>query len=149
MARSTAARRARPLARLDHMGLPVSDCRASRDWYVKNLGFEVEFENPDAGVIAIRDSAGFTIFLGEAARKLSGPRCSLVIQVADVDRKYRELARKGIRFINPPQDLFWGYGAELADPDGYQVNLWDKVSMRAANRRRQKASQPGSRADQV
>ena len=54
----------------------------------------------------------------------------MVIQVTDVDRKYRELVRKRVRFINAPQKLFWGYGAELADPDGYQINLWDKVSMK-------------------
>ncbi len=23
-----------------------------------------------------------------------------------------------------------GYGAELRDPDGYQINLWDEESMR-------------------
>jgi hypothetical protein len=29
-----------------------------------------------------------------------------------------------------PQKLFWGYGAELRDPDGYLVMVWDEVSMR-------------------
>jgi len=26
--------------------------------------------------------------------------------------------------------VFWGYGAELLDPDGYRIHLWDEVSMR-------------------
>jgi hypothetical protein len=43
------------------MGLPVSEPRASRDWYTSNFGFVVEFEAPD--VIAIRDDADFTFFL--------------------------------------------------------------------------------------
>jgi hypothetical protein len=25
---------------------------------------------------------------------------------------------------------FWGYGPELADPDGYVIRLWDEKSMR-------------------
>jgi hypothetical protein len=29
-----------------------------------------------------------------------------------------------------PQKLFWGYGAELTDPDGYLVRLWDEQSMK-------------------
>ena len=47
--------------KFDHMAMPVSDPKVSRDWYVKNFGFEVECEN--AGVIAIKDDADFTIFL--------------------------------------------------------------------------------------
>ena len=29
-----------------------------------------------------------------------------------------------------PQKNFWGYGPELADPDGYIVRLWDERTMR-------------------
>jgi catechol 2,3-dioxygenase-like lactoylglutathione lyase family enzyme len=39
------------MVKFDHMAMPVSNPKVSRDWYVKNFGFEVEFEN--AGVIAI------------------------------------------------------------------------------------------------
>jgi len=118
------------MLKFDHMALPVTNCRRSRDWYVKTLGFKVEFENPATKTIAILDQAGFTIFLNQTAAKISGAKCTLVIQVKDVDRKYRELKRKRVKFINAPQKLMWGYGAEMLDPDGYQINLWDKVTMR-------------------
>jgi hypothetical protein len=26
---------------------------------------------------------------------------------------------------------YWGYGAELIDPDGYLIRLWDERSMKA------------------
>ena len=26
--------------------------------------------------------------------------------------------------------VFWGYGAELHDPDGYRLMLWDQKSMK-------------------
>ena len=26
--------------------------------------------------------------------------------------------------------VFWGYGAELRDPDGYSLRLWDQKSMK-------------------
>ena len=42
---------------------------------------------------------------------------------------YRELAARGIGFTHVPQKLFWGYGAELLDPDGYRIRLWDETSM--------------------
>jgi uncharacterized glyoxalase superfamily protein PhnB len=52
------------------------------------------------------------------------------MQVKDVDEAYRALTESGAKFAHAPQKLFWGYGAELADPDGYVVRLWDEVSMR-------------------
>jgi len=110
------------------MAMPVSDPQRSRDWYVSNFGFVVEFENP--GVIAIKDDAEFTIFLYKPSGALAGAKCTLTLQVKDVAEKYRELVARGIRFDQPPGKYFWGYGAELSDPDGYPINIWDEVSMR-------------------
>jgi len=124
------------MTKFDHMALPVSNVTKSRDWYVKNLDFKVEFE--DSGITAIQDSAGFTIFLTKAAKSLAGEKVTLTIQVKSVDRKHKKLASMGIKFVNPPQTLFWGYGAELRDPDGYMINLWDQASMQKANRQKSK-----------
>ena len=126
------------MVKFDHMALPVSNVAKSRDWYVKNLDFKVEFEN--RGITAIQDSAGFTIFLVKTAKSLAGEKVTLTIQVKSVDRKHKKLAGMGVKFVNPPQNLFWGYGAELRDPDGYLINLWDKVSMQKANRQKSKPS---------
>jgi len=116
------------MVKFDHMAMPVSNPKVSRDWYVKNFGFEVEFEN--AGVIAIKDDADFTIFLYKPQGSLGGVKCTLTLQVDDVEAKHRELAANGVKFDKPPGKFFWGYGVELFDPDGYLLNLWDEVSMR-------------------
>jgi catechol 2,3-dioxygenase-like lactoylglutathione lyase family enzyme len=118
------------LVKFDHMTLPVSDCQASRDWYVKNLGFKVEFEIAAARTVAIQDDNGFTIFLQETKGSLAKEKCALTMQVKDVDEAHRALSEKGVKFVHAPQRLFWGYGAELTDPDGYLIRLWDEVSMR-------------------
>ncbi len=125
------------MVKFDHMALPVSNVRRSRDWYLKNLGFKIEFER--GGIVALQDSAGFTIFLMKAATSLAGSKITLTLQVKSVDRKYRELAAIGVKFVNPPQLLFWGYGAELLDPDGYMINLWDQVTMRRATHQKTKS----------
>ena len=41
---------------------------------------------------------------------------------------------KGVVFVSAPSKLFWGYGAELDDPDGYRLMLWEGVSMREKGR---------------
>jgi hypothetical protein len=32
-------------------------------------------------------------------------------------------------FTHGPTPVFWGYGAELSDPDGYPVRIWDEATM--------------------
>jgi uncharacterized glyoxalase superfamily protein PhnB len=118
------------MVKFDHMNLPVSDPYASRDWYVAHFGFTVEFEVAERRTVAIQDDAGFTIFLYPATKPLDGAKCSLTLQVENVDEVYTRLARRGVEFTNPPGKYFWGYGAELFDPDGYQLMLWDEVTMR-------------------
>jgi catechol 2,3-dioxygenase-like lactoylglutathione lyase family enzyme len=109
--------------------LPVRDWQKSRDWYKSRLGFEVEFEVPERKTAAMRDAADLTMFLyeGEVA---ACPGISFTIQVDDVEAKHRELAVAGIPFDHPPMKVFWGYGAELRDPDGYTLRLWDQKSMK-------------------
>jgi predicted enzyme related to lactoylglutathione lyase len=118
------------MVKFDHMTMPVTDPEGSRDFYVKNFGFEVEFEDPERNIIALKDDADFTIFLYPPQGQLAGAKCSLTLQVKDVDAKHRELRERGVEFVNPPGKYFWGYGAELRDPDGYLLMLWDEVSMR-------------------
>ncbi len=116
------------MIKFDHLSLPVADPVRSRDWYVANFGFEVEFEHGDT--IAIRDDADFTIFLNRAPSSLVGAKVTLTFQVDDVEAKYAALRAKGVAFAEAPGKHFWGYGAELDDPDGYRVYVWDEASMR-------------------
>lgn len=117
------------MVRLDHLSLPVLDWQKSRDWYRDRLGFEVEFEIPDRKTAAIRDAADLTIFLYEG-RVIVCRGISFTIQVDDVEATHRSLTTAGISFVHPPMKVFWGYSAELRDPDGYTLRLWDQRSMK-------------------
>ena len=107
------------MIRLDHLSILVRDAARSREWYTRHFGFRVEFEVPERKTVALQDDAGLTLFLVESADVV--PSCGLTFQVDDVDAKYRELSRAGVEFEKSPQKVFWGYGAELRDPDGYLV----------------------------
>jgi catechol 2,3-dioxygenase-like lactoylglutathione lyase family enzyme len=123
------------MVKLDHVTPAVRDWRASRDGYAKNLGLKVEFEVPHPGpskwgVAAMQDDSGLTLFLEQVSGAIPACACIHNFQVADVDAKYKELAASGARFLQRPQKLYWGYGAELADPDGHVLRRWDERSMR-------------------
>jgi catechol 2,3-dioxygenase-like lactoylglutathione lyase family enzyme len=116
--------------KFDHLSIPVSDLARSRAWYVSTLGLKVEFEIPDRKTTALQDGEGFAIFLQEAAAPIAPQGCALWFQVDDVEATFAQWSARGVLFAHGPGKSFWGYGAELADPDGYLVRLWDERSMR-------------------
>ena len=118
------------MTHLDHLTIFVGEVARSRRWYTENLDLKLEFEIPGRNVAALQDSGGFTLFLEQSSKVESAPCCVLTFRVADVEAKCRELANRGVHLEAGPQKLFWGYGAELRDPDGYLVRLWDESSMR-------------------
>ena len=118
------------MVRLDHLAIFVSDAGRSREWYTANIGLKVEFEVPERKTVALQDDGDLTLFVGQLAAGVVAPSCVLTFQVDDVEAKHRELVAKGVRFEHAPQRLSWGYGAELRDPDGYLVCLWDERTMR-------------------
>jgi catechol 2,3-dioxygenase-like lactoylglutathione lyase family enzyme len=117
------------MMKLDHLALPVSNLDRSRDWYIATLGLKVEFEIPARSAAALQDGEGFAIFLEQRAGVVPNG-IALWFQVDDVDKVFGEWTARGVAFAHPPQKNFWGYGPELADPDGYLVRLWDERTMR-------------------
>jgi len=118
------------MVKVDHLGLFVSDPKRSAAFYVGNFGFAIEMEPPDGNMIAVKDDADFTIFLARDPERALNAACDLFLQVDDVEQKHAQLIARGVRFAKGPQKLFWGYGAELLDPDGYRVHVWDESSMK-------------------
>jgi catechol 2,3-dioxygenase-like lactoylglutathione lyase family enzyme len=124
------------MVKLDHLAIPVSDRTRSRDWYVNNFGFAVEFDDPqggtwDRGVTAIQDDNGLTVFLDQTDDPILSGQANYTLQVDSVDDVYKRLTARGVVFITPPGKHYGGYGAVLADPDGHRLNLWDEASMKA------------------
>jgi catechol 2,3-dioxygenase-like lactoylglutathione lyase family enzyme len=120
------------MARVTHLVLPVSNVQKSREWYVNKLGFAPERELDEA--VGIKDQSGLTIFLVKTTDPLAGQKITLTIQVANVDTTHQELSTDGVNFASAPKRQFWGYGAEVLDPDGYMNHLWDEVTMERAIR---------------
>src|SRR5262245_9643310 len=118
------------MIRLNHLAPVGATYRRTRDWYTPHRGLEGEVEIAERNTVALQDDGGLTLFLSQPAEGAAVATCTLTFEVDDVEAKHRELAARGVAFEKAPQKLFWGYGAELRDPDGYLVYLWDEKSMR-------------------
>ncbi len=117
------------MMKFDHLNLPVSNLDRSRAWYITTLALKVEFEVPERRSVALQDGEGFAIFLQEKTDVVPNG-IALWFQVDDVDATFAEWSARGVAFTHGPRKSFWGYGAELADPDGYLVRLWDERTMK-------------------
>lgn len=110
--------------------MAVNDYRLSRDWYIVNLGMKLEFEVRKRNVAAVQDDSGLTLVLQKASGKAKADCCILAFEVGNVEAKHREFSAKGVPFVHGPMKKVWGYGAELKDPSGYRIYLWDEKTMR-------------------
>jgi predicted enzyme related to lactoylglutathione lyase len=124
------------VVKLDHLSLPVSDWKRSRDFYVDAFGFTVEFELPEGGamglgVAALQDDAGLTLFLDQVDTPVQSGRATYALQVEDVESVFARVAGQGASVLAAPGTQFWGYGAVISDPDGHILHLWDEASMAA------------------
>jgi catechol 2,3-dioxygenase-like lactoylglutathione lyase family enzyme len=118
------------MMKLDHLRLPVGDLARSRRWYVETLGLTVEFEVPERRTVALQGTEDFTVFLQQVSGPIQPNGAALWFQVADVDATFAAWSARGVAFSHAPQKTYWGYGAELSDPDGYLIRLWDERSMK-------------------
>jgi catechol 2,3-dioxygenase-like lactoylglutathione lyase family enzyme len=118
------------MLKLDHLRIPVADLARSRDWYTRTLGLKVEFEVPDRQTVALQDTEDFTIFLQQVPVPVMPHGSAFWFQVADVNATFAEWSARGVAFAHEPRSSYWGYGAELVDPDGYLVRLGDERSMK-------------------
>jgi catechol 2,3-dioxygenase-like lactoylglutathione lyase family enzyme len=117
------------MAKLNHPTLAVKDYRATRDWYLKHIGLKLEFEVPRRRAAALNDDSGNTLILEEIKGRIGVNSCILYFEVDDVEGQRKRLSAIGVAFVHPPSRRSWGYGAELRDPSGYRIRLWDRVTM--------------------
>jgi catechol 2,3-dioxygenase-like lactoylglutathione lyase family enzyme len=131
------------IQRLSHATIYVLNQDAARDFYVNKLGFEVRNDQsmdngfrwltvspkgqPDFQLILMQvdgpnmkpDAAAALKGLMEKGRLGGG-----VLQTDDCRATYEELKAKGVEFLSPPADRFYGVEAVLRDNSGnwFSVN---------------------------
>src|SRR5258707_13386668 len=124
------ARAKKKFLKLNHLQITVRDSAKSRDWYVNNFGYRVEFELPDIGFVALEDDWGMALLLARGkVGKSVGTGVFLALEVENVDERYELMKARGVKFVHPPQQTVCGYGPELRDLDGYVLRLFDYRSI--------------------
>ena len=122
------------IQRVSHTTIYVLDQDAAKDFYVNKLGFDVRMDQsmdngfrwltvspkgqPDFQVILFKvDGANMRPEAAAALRGLleGGGIGGNVLQVDDCRATYEELKAKGVEFLSPPADRFYGVECVMKD----------------------------------
>jgi lactoylglutathione lyase len=102
----------------------VSDLARSREFYADTLGLDLLMEEP--GYVRVGGGGGIHLGIEQGKQEQVGAvGVELVLEVDDVDRRYRELVAAGVDFDGAPEDQEWGARhAWFRDPDGYRLSIF-------------------------
>jgi len=131
------------IQRLSHTTLYVTDQDASRDFYVNKLGFDLRMDQDAGGfrwlTVGPKGQPDFQLVLmkvgsnsgnddksSEQIRELLADGklgAAGVFETSDCRKTYEELAAKGVEFMAPPEEKFYGVEAVFRDPSGNRFSL--------------------------
>lgn len=130
------------IQRLTHTSVYVTDQDVAREFYVDKLGFDVRTDQtmgefrwltvspkgqPDLE-IALMKLTPFGRLDADSVAKIrelqeKGAFGAGVLETADIQKTYEELSAKGVEFLRPPEDKFYGIEAIFKDPSGNWFSL--------------------------
>lgn len=144
------------IQRMSHSAIFVLDQDIAKDFYVNKLGFEVSMDQSmpngfrwltvspkgqsDLQIILMKVApSSFEISqvqkiqpqdvetIGELMKK--GAFGAGVFQTADCRKTYEEMKAKGVEFLSPPKDQFYGVEAVFRDPFGNWFSMTQPKNM--------------------
>ncbi len=120
---------------VDYVIVGVSDMQKSVRFYKDTLGLPLKYETKEwtefqAGKTTLALHPGRKSSQGSASPfDVMAGSCSIGFTVPDIERSFRDLQSKGVRFVMPPKTQE-GQGMKLAvflDPDGLPVSLSETI----------------------
>jgi catechol 2,3-dioxygenase-like lactoylglutathione lyase family enzyme len=144
------------IQRMSHSAIFVLDQDVAKDFYVNKLGFEVNMDQsmpngfrwltvspkgqPDLQIILMKvapspfDVANVQKIQPQDVETIGGLMKkgafgAGVFQTADCRKTYEEMKAKGVEFLSPPKDQFYGVEAVFRDPFGNWFSMTQPKNM--------------------
>jgi catechol 2,3-dioxygenase-like lactoylglutathione lyase family enzyme len=99
--------------------LPVNDLAKSLDYYVRVLGFTVEWQDATGMASVRRDNCALMLCQGDQGHTGTW----VWVGVVDVDVLHESLKTRGAIVRHPPSDYPWAREMQVVDPDGNVLRL--------------------------
>jgi uncharacterized glyoxalase superfamily protein PhnB len=99
--------------------LRVRSLQDSLDYYVRVLGFEVEWQQPGIIASVSRDHCHIMLCEGDQGH----PGTWVWIGVEDAEALFEEVRGRGATVRHPPTNYQWAYELQIEDPDGHVLRF--------------------------
>jgi predicted enzyme related to lactoylglutathione lyase len=105
------------------VAIVVSNRKNAVRWYQKKLGLDV-IDREGHWVTVGSKRRGIRLHLCQTTEfdpkgKLEPGNSGIMFQVdGDIEKAYRALKRRGVKFSHPPKKMEWGWYCGFLDPDG-------------------------------
>jgi predicted enzyme related to lactoylglutathione lyase len=109
------------ITEIEDVAIVVSDAKKSLKWYTEVLGLEAR--SKEGHWITVAPKGSKTVFHLCEGEELEPGNTGIALVADDLDKAYKELKAKGVKFPHPPKDDGWGVFAQFEDPDGNVIWL--------------------------
>jgi len=109
------------ITKIVDVAIVVSDSKKSLKWYTEVLGLEAK--DTKGHWITVAPKGSKTVLHLCEGEKLEKGNTGIALETDDIDKTYKALKAKGVKFPHPPKDEGWGVFAQFEDPDGNVIWL--------------------------
>lgn len=108
----------------------VADLQRSHRFYAQTLGLTFEVEDFDNGYLQARAAPDVELvfLLGDAPRGTT-PQLVFGLAQGGIDALVSALAAAGVEIVTPVSEAPGGWSAELKDPDGHNLSLYQDAAL--------------------
>lgn len=99
--------------------LRVESLSASIDYYVRVLGFKLDWEYRGGVASVSRDRCGIMLVEGDQGN----PGSWVWIGVGAIEPLFEDYRDKGAKVRHPPTNYPWAYEMQIEDPDGHVLRF--------------------------
>ena len=99
--------------------LPVKDLEASLRYYVKKLGFKLDWQAPGIFASVSRNRCGIFLCEGDQGNLPTW----VWIGVGDVEALFKEYKKKKAKIRHPPTNYYWAREMQVEDLDGNVLRM--------------------------
>jgi predicted enzyme related to lactoylglutathione lyase len=111
--------------------IPVTDQQRALEFYTRKLGFHVTTDQAMGPgqrwiELGLNGGSGVALFTPPEHQDRIGTFSGISFVCDDVEKTHRELAERGVEFMQPPKKESWGTSAIFKDVDGNAFVLSSK-----------------------